>query len=144
MRAALALLVTGGVALAAGFLGFQAGVASNIGAAGGTVVLGGGFHFFGLFLFIPFLFLSFFALAALIGGRRHRYGPWGMHGAMGPGGFGPGGTGGTGYGPGSSFDPRRAWVAEMHRSLHEEDAASGTTGPATRTGNDTPTTPAGA
>ena len=37
MRAALALLITGGVALVAGFLGFQAGVASNIGAASARI-----------------------------------------------------------------------------------------------------------
>jgi hypothetical protein len=122
MRAALALLVTGGVALAAGALGFQAGVASNIGAAGGTVVLGGGFPLVGLFLFLPFLFFSFLALAAIIGGRRHRHGPWGMRHAMGPGGWGPGGPAGPGAGSVPSGDPRRAWVAEMHRSLHEADA----------------------
>ncbi len=113
MRAALALLITGGVAIAAGVLGFQAGVASNIGAAGGTVVLGGGLGAFGLFLFMGFLFFSFLALAAILGGRRHRRGGWGHHGPMGPG------------GPG---DARRAWVAEVHRTLHEEEAnASGRT-----------------
>jgi hypothetical protein len=116
MRAALALLVTVGVAIGAGVLGFQAGVASNIGAAGGTVVMGGGLGIFGLFLFLPFLFFSFLALAALFAGRRHGHGPWGMHRAMGPGSWGPGGSNG------SSDDPRRAWVAEMHRSLHEADA----------------------
>ncbi len=107
MRAALALLITGGVALGAGFLGFQAGVASNIGTAGGTVVLGGGLGVFGLFLFMGFLFFSFLVLAAILGGRRHRRGGWGHHGAMGPGGHG---------------DARRAWVAEVHRALHEEEA----------------------
>jgi hypothetical protein len=123
MRAALALLVTGGIAVAAGVLGFQAGVASNIGAAGGSVVLGG-FSFVGPLLFMGFLFFSFLALAAIFSGRRHRHGAWGHH-AMGPGGFGPGGPGG-----GQSGDPRRAWVAEIHRSLHEEDAqAAGPTGP---------------
>ena len=128
MRAALALLITGGVALAAGFLGFQAGVVSNIGAAGGTVVMGGGFHFFGLFLFLGFLFFSFMALAAIIGGRRHRHGPWGMRHGM-SGGFGPGGMGPGGPSAGDPFAPqghwadtRRAWVAEVHRSLHEEEA----------------------
>lgn len=118
MRAALALLVTVGVAIAAGALGFQAGVASNIGSAGGTVVLDGGFPIFGLFLFMGFLFFSFLALAAIIGGRRHRHGPWGTHPAMGGRGFGPGG------------DERRAWVAEVHRSLHEEEATSAGAPPA--------------
>jgi hypothetical protein len=117
MRAALALLITGGVAIAAGILGFQAGVASNIGAAGGTVVLGGGLGVFGLFLFMGFLFFSFLVLAAILGGRRHRHGGWGHHGPMGPGGNG---------------DPRRAWVAEVHRTLHEEEAnAAGRTPGAT-------------
>jgi hypothetical protein len=120
MRAALALLITGGVAVAAGILGFQAGVASNIGAAGGSVVLGG-FSFFGPLLFMGFLFFSFLALAAIFAGRRHRHGPWGRHGTE-PGGFGGWGPGGPGGG--SFADPRRAWVAEMHRSLHEEEAMS--------------------
>jgi hypothetical protein len=140
MRAALALFITAGVALAAGVLGFQAGVASNIGAAGGTVVLGGGLHVFGLLLFLGFLFFSFLALAAIMGGRRHRHGPWGMRHAMGaggPGGFGPGGSfsGGRSASQGPWADGRRAWVAEMHRSLHEEESGAGSptgtsTGPA--------------
>jgi hypothetical protein len=122
MRAALVLIVTTGIAVAAGVLGFQAGVASNIGTAGGTVVLGGGFHVFGLFLFMGFLFFSFLALAAILGGRRRHRGRWGMHGAMGPGGHGPAWPG-TAGGPGT--DPRRAWIAEVHRSLHDEEARSG-------------------
>lgn len=119
MRAALALLITGGVAIAAGVLGFQAGVASNIGAAGGTVVMGGGLGAFGLFLFMGFLFFSFLVLAAILGGRRHRRGSWGHHGPMGPG------------GPG---DARRAWVAEVHRTLHEEDADAAARTPGTTSG----------
>lgn len=114
MRAALALFITAGVALGAGIIGFQAGVASNLGAAGGTVVIGGGLHVLGLFLFLGFLFFSFLALAAIFAGRRHRHGAR-AHDGMGRGGFGPG-------------DGRRAWVAEVHRSLHEEDARAGATG----------------
>ncbi|MEI7744580.1 MAG: hypothetical protein WCK58_12630 [Chloroflexota bacterium] len=140
MRAALALFITGGVALAAGALGFQAGVASSIGTAGGTVIMGGGFHVFG-FLFLGFL--AFLFLTAIFGRRRMHHGPWGMHGAMGPGGFGPGGPMGP-HGP--MADARRAWVTEAHRRLHEEEArrASGQagTGDATPTSNDRPTGPA--
>ena len=41
------------------------------------------------------------------------------------GGMDPGGFGGPG-GPGTidPSDPRRQWVAEMHRSLHAEQAAA--------------------
>lgn len=126
MRAALALLTTAGIAIGAGALGYQAGVTSAAGAAGagaGTVVIGAGFHLFGMFLFLPFLFFSFIALAALVGGRRRHHGPWGMHWAA----DGRGGWGGP-MGPHGPFaDGRRAWVAEAHRKLHEEEArAAGT------------------
>ena len=42
MRGLIGVLFTGVVALVAGAIGFQAGIASNIGAAGGAVYLGGG------------------------------------------------------------------------------------------------------
>jgi hypothetical protein len=123
MRALLGVLLILAVALTAGVIGFQAGVASNIAAAGGVVWLGGGFPFFGLLFFLLFLGVVFFA----VGGARRRAmgrGPWG----------GPGGPGGWSRGSGD----RHAWVREMHRRLHEDDlptaggdptaAGSGSTG----------------
>ena len=90
-------------------IGFQLGITSNIGAAGGTVVWHAGFPFFGWFFF-PFLFFFLFIglLAFAFGGRRRGWG---------------GGPGwGNGYGPMSSDDPRRQWIADAHRRLHEEEA----------------------
>jgi hypothetical protein len=133
MRAFLALLVTGLVALAAGAAGFQAGVLSSLGTSGtGVVYVTGAPHFGGLVFFV--LFAAFILFA--IGGRRRR---WAGHGPMsgrGPwsGGFGPMGSYGPmgGHGPMGDGDPRRQWVAEAHRRLHEEEAAqraSSTAGP---------------
>jgi hypothetical protein len=124
MRGLLGVLFTGVVALTAGAIGFQAGIASNIGAAGGAVYLGGGIPGLG---FLFFLFFIGFVLFA-IGGRRRAW-------ARGPMG-GPGHWGG--HGPwGTDGDPRRAWVADAHRRLHEEEArAAGTSG---TTGTGSPT-----
>src|SRR5829696_3685279 len=98
IRALFAVILLGLTALVAGFLGFQAGVASNVGAAGGAVYMGWGFPFG--FLFFPFFFLLFFGfLAFALGGRRR--GPWG-----------------------DGSDPRRQWVADAHRRLHEEEGRS--------------------
>ncbi|HEY3336427.1 MAG TPA: hypothetical protein VGK16_14435 [Candidatus Limnocylindrales bacterium] len=110
MRALFGVIVLGLTALAAGIVGFQAGIASNIGAAGGAVYLGGGFPGLGFLLFFLFFGFLFFAFA----GRRR--GPWGMHGGHGRMGSGPWG-GGMGSG-----DPRRQWIADAHRRLHEEEA----------------------
>jgi hypothetical protein len=120
MRGLLGVLFTGVVALTAGAIGFQAGIASNIGAAGGAVYLGGGIPGLG---FLFFLFFVGFVLFA-IGGRRRAW-------ARGPMG-GPGHWGG--HGPwGSEGNPRRQWVADAHRRLHEEEAAAGGTTGATGT-----------
>jgi len=128
MRAFIGIFFFGLVAFAAGTLGFQAGVASAV--AGGTGnpaavwFLFGGPHFGGLF----FLF-ALFAIALAIGGarRRHRmHGDW----AQGPW---------SGHGPwGNRFsdgDPRRNWMSEMHRQMHEFEATrtAGTNPPATPT-----------
>jgi hypothetical protein len=119
MRGLLGVLFTGVVALTAGAIGFQAGIASNIGAAGGAVYLGGGIPGLG---FLFFLFFVGFVLFA-IGGRRRAW-------ARGPMG-GPGHWGG--HGPwGSDGDPRRQWVADAHRRLHEEEAAAAGTAGASR------------
>ncbi len=110
MRALFGLLLTSAVALTAGVIGYQAGVASNVAAAGGVVVLGGGFGGFGFLFFLMFVGLVFFA----VGGVRRR--------ALGTGRW----TGPGHWAPGS--DTRRDWVADMHRRLHEADAATGATG----------------
>ena len=123
MRGLIGVLFTGVVALVAGAIGFQAGIASNIGAAGGAVYLGGGIPGLG---FLFFLFFVGFVLFA-IGGRRRAW-------ARGPMG-GPGPWGGNGpWGP--DGDPRRAWMADAHRRLHEEEAsAAGTGGTSATTGS---------
>jgi hypothetical protein len=127
MRGLIGVLFTGVVALVAGAIGFQAGIASNIGAAGGAVYLGGGIPGLG---FLFFLFFVGFVLFA-IGGRRRAW-------ARGPMG-GPGHWGGHGSW-GTNDDPRRQWVADAHRRLHEEEAAAaGTTGTAGATGAATAT-----
>ena len=126
MRGLIGVLFTGVVALVAGAIGFQAGIASNIGAAGGAVYLGGGIPGLGFLFFLFFIGFLLFA----IGGRRRAW----AHGPMG----GPGRWGG--HGSFDEGDPRRQWVADAHRRLHEEEAAAaGTTGPARTTGAGTAT-----
>ncbi len=113
----LGILFLGLVALVAGVVGYQAGLASNAVAGGATVVVTGGFPGIGFLFFLLFFGFLFFAFA----GRRR--GGWG-HGYGGsawPGRVGPGGPGG----PTDPSDPRRQWAAELHRSLHAEDASSG-------------------
>jgi hypothetical protein len=105
MRGLFGVLLLVFTALVAGIAGFQAGVASNVAAAGGVVWLGGGIPGLGFLFFLLFIGFVFFAF----GGRR-RAGPWGMH----PG-YGRWGDMGDG-------DPRSAWIAEQHRRLHEADA----------------------
>ncbi len=130
MRGLLGVLFTGVVALTAGAIGFQAGIASNIGAAGGAVYLGGGIPGLGFLFFLMFVGFLLFAVGgwrrAWARGPMGGHGPWGGHSPM--GGHGPWGTDG---------DPRRAWVAEAHRRLHEEEA-KGSTGTA-GTGATSPT-----
>jgi len=118
-RGLLGVLLLGIAALVGGLIGYQVGLTSTAAAAGATVVITGGFPGFGFLLFLFFVGFAFFAVA----GRRR--GPWGRGHGHGPwaGPMGPGGPMGTG-GPGGSSDPRRQWVAEMHRSLHAEDAAA--------------------
>ena len=122
MRGLFTLLIATIAALVGGVIGFQLGITSNIGAAGGTVVWHAGFPFFG-FIF-PFLFFFLFIglLFAAFGGRRRG---WGNPGWGGPG-------WGQGYGPaGDPNDPRRQWIADAHRRLHEEEArGTGTNPPA--------------
>jgi hypothetical protein len=124
MRAFIGIFFFGLVAFAAGTLGFQAGVASTVAAGTGNPsalwFLMGGPHFGGLF----FLFFLF-AIAMAIGGarRRHRMHGWAGGPTGGQSGHGPW----NGHGPwGNRFadgDPRRSWMSEMHRQMHEAEAA---------------------
>jgi hypothetical protein len=122
----LGIVLLGLVAVVAGFVGYQAGLTSNAIAAGTAVVVTGGFPGFGFLFFLLFIGFLFFAFA----GRRrghwrpgHGHGPWagpmgpGGHGGPGPGGSGPGGTT-------DPSDPRRQWVADLHRSLHAAETAA--------------------
>jgi hypothetical protein len=129
MRALIGFLFFGLVAVAAGAVGFQAGVASAV--AGGTshpgalLFLLGGPHFGGLF----FLFFLF-AIAIAIGGARRRYrahSDWGQ----GPWGHGPWGN------RSADGDPRRSWMSEMHRQMHEAEAARAAGAKTTGTGTTT-------
>jgi hypothetical protein len=120
MRALFGVIIVGLTAVVAGFIGYQAGISSAVAttaATSGTVVYhagwGFGFPWFGFLLFPFFLFLCFGLFAFAFGGRRR----WG-------------GGPGWGYGPqgytGNPDDPRRQWIADAHRRLHEEEAARGT------------------
>jgi NAD(P)-dependent dehydrogenase (short-subunit alcohol dehydrogenase family) len=128
MRAFFGFLFFGLVAVVAGLIGYQAGVTSSAAAAGATVVVTGGLG--GLGLLLAFLFLGFaFVAVAGAAARRHRawapgHGPWAQR-------MGPGGPAGRGW-PADPSDPRRQWLAEMHRSLHaaDEDGSDGTDGAA--------------
>ena len=137
MRLFLGFLFFGIVAIVAGTLGFQAGVASSVAAGTGgvppIVYLGGGFHFGG-FLFFFLFFLLFVGLILFGFGARRRY--WAGHDAMGRGPW-YGGPGPMGDG-----DPRRQWIADAHRRLHEEEAAraAGTAGTSDGATGGTPTT----
>jgi hypothetical protein len=117
MRGFLGILFFGIVALVAGTLGFQAGVASSVSAGTGgvpaVVYLGGGFNFGGLLFFLFFLFFIGMLASAFGGRRRH----WAGHGPMGRGPWM------GGHGPMGDGDPRRQWIADAHRHLHEEEAA---------------------
>ena len=99
------------VAIVGGLVGYQAGLTSSAAAAGATVVVTGGFPGVGTLLFLLFIGFLFFSFA----GRRR--------GAWGPG---------RGHGPWAGrmgtvdpSDPRRQWVADMHRRLHDEDTTLG-------------------
>ena len=111
MRGLFGVIVLGITALVAGAVGFQAGIASNIGNAGGVVYLGGGIPGFGFLFFFLFLGFLFFAFA----GRRR--GPWGMRGGPWSDGFG-------------ESDERRRWIADAHRRLHEDEARTAGSGTA--------------
>lgn len=121
MRGFFGVLFFGLVAIVSGLIGYQVGLSSTVGAAERVVYVGGGGWFggFGFLFFLFFLFLIF-----SFAGRR-RWG--GGHGHWGSG-YGRGLWGGPAgmTGPDASSDPRRQWVADMHRSLHEAEGTTGT------------------
>ena len=121
--------------------GVSAGLAQNVAAAGGSVVVaapyaaapyagwgwgwGPGFGIFGFFFFLFFLFLLFGLIRAVFG--------WGRWGRGGRGGY---------YGRGWGYGPD-AWndrVREVHDELHR---TGGTGGPGGTGGTGGPATPAG-
>ncbi|MCU0506525.1 MAG: hypothetical protein MUE82_12300 [Chloroflexi bacterium] len=131
LRGLFGVFLLGATALVGGLIGYQAGLSSSAAAAGATVVVTGGFPGLGFLFFLLFVGFLFFAAAGMRR-RAHARGPWG-HGWAGGGPRGPwsgaGATGGPAAGPeapggpASADDPRRQWIAEMHRRLHAEDAA---------------------
>jgi len=137
-------------------LAYQAGVsqgAATAATAGSVVVIGGGSWGFGIFGVLFGLFILFVLARIVVGvtfgafGRGHGRGPW-AHGGH-PGRFAwtdapAGGPGARGHGAGGARDrwgDREAFVAELHRHLHERDAAAGSAAAAPTQPTD-PTTPA--
>ena len=119
MRGFFTLLIATIAAIVGGAIGFQLGITSNIGAAGGTVVWHAGFPFFGWFFF-P---CSSSCSSACSRSPSAAAGAAGAAARLGNG-YGPG------SGPMSTDDPRRQWIADAHRRLHEEEArGTGTTPP---------------
>ena len=115
----LGVLFVGLVAIVAGLVGYQVGLASTAVEAGRTVVVGGWFPGFGFLFFLFFLFVLF-----SFAGRRRYWG--GGHGYWGQG-YGRGPWGGpTGMtGPDASTDPRQQWIADYHKGLHEAESKPG-------------------
>jgi hypothetical protein len=123
MRGFFGVLFFGLVAIVAGLIGYQVGLGSTAGVAERVVYVGGGwFGGFGFLFFLFFLFLIF----SFAGRRRWGGGHWGSGYGRGPWGgpMGPGSQGGPGSTDASS-DPRRQWIADMHRSLHEAESKTG-------------------
>jgi hypothetical protein len=135
----LVLLLGAGIAA----LAYQAGVsqgAASAASAGSVVVVGGGpwgFGIFGILFGLFFLFiLARIVIGVTFGAFGRGRGPWGHGSFMGRRAWmdssasGPG-TGGPGAGgPRGHWGDREAFVAEMHRRLHERDAAAGSMPPA--------------
>ncbi|HET7180658.1 MAG TPA: hypothetical protein VFI15_00335 [Candidatus Limnocylindrales bacterium] len=123
-----------GVLIAIGGGIYQAGVAQGIvdagrvpaGAAVGYVGgYGWGFHpfgFLGLLFPLFFLFLLFGIIRAIFGFGRGRGWNHRHDGGYGDGGWGKGGPMG---GPGSWQAERERRMADLHRRMHEEEAAGG-------------------
>jgi hypothetical protein len=148
------LVLAFGAGIAA--LAYQAGVsqgAATAATAGSVVVIGGGSWGFGIFGVLFGLFILFVLARIVIGvtfgafGRGHGRGPWAHGGYPGRGAWTDApadGPGAGGHGAGSARDhwgDREAFVAAMHRHLHERDAAAGSVAAAPEQPTD-PTTPA--
>ncbi len=142
------LVLAFGAGIAA--LAYQAGVsqgAATAATAGSVVVIGSGSWGFGIFGVLFGLFLLFVLARIVIGvtfgafGRGHGRGPWAHGGYPGRGAWTDAPAGGPdagGHGTGGArghWGDREAFVAEMHRHLHERDAAAASAaGPAAATG----------
>jgi hypothetical protein len=135
MRTRFGLL--GGVlvlALGAGIaaLAYQAGLnqgAATAASAGSVVVIGGGssgFGILGVLIGLFFLFLvARLVLGVTFGAFGGGRGRWAHGGGHGRGAWFDGPAGGPGVGgPRAPWGDREAFLAEMHRHLHERDAAA--------------------
>ena len=140
------LVLAFGAGIAA--LAYQAGVsqgAATAATAGSVVVIDGGSWGFGIFgvLFGLFRFTLLVRRGFGAFGRGHGRGPWAHGGYPGRGAWTDApadGPGAGGHGAGSARDhwgDREAFVAAMHRHLHERDAAAGSAadGPAAAAGS---------
>ncbi len=120
-------------------LAYQAGVsqgAATAASAGSVVVVGGGpwgFGIFGVLFGLFFLFiLARIVIGVTFGAFGRGRGRWGHGGFAGRGAWMDGPTGGpSASGPGAGgprgrWGDREAFIAEMHRHLHERDAEAGT------------------
>ena len=152
----LATLIVVGLLVSVGAGVYQAGVAQGIVDAGrfpagaSVPVPGAGYGYgwhgpdlFGLLIGLFFLFILFRIIGGAFFGGRGR--GWGHHGY----GYGPGW--GKGYGPVDGADGPRSWreardqrMADWHRQLHDDEAASsgsaggrGPTGPGSAGGQAT-------
>jgi len=132
----LVLVLGAGIAA----LAYQAGVsqgAATAASAGSVIVVGGGPWGFGILGILFGLFFLFFLARLVIGvtfgafgrgrgawshGGHHGRGPWSGGPADGPG---PGAGG-----PRTQWGDRDAFLAQMHRNLHERDVAAQATPPA--------------
>jgi hypothetical protein len=109
--------------------GVTAGLAQNVAASGGSVVVapgyaaapyvgwgwGPGFGFFGFFAFLIFLFIVFGLIRAAFG-----WGRWGR-------GYGPGGYG-RGWDHRHGYDAWNDRVREVHDELHRTGGSGGAPG----------------
>jgi len=128
------------LALGAGIsaLAYQAGVsqgAATAASAGSVVVVGGGSWGFGILGILFGLFVLFFLARLVIGVTLGTFGrgrgPWARGGHDGRGAWFDGPADGPGAGgPRAPWGDREAFVAEMHRHLHERDAAAQAAPPA--------------
>ena len=131
-----ALILALGAGVAA--LAYQAGVnqgAATAASAGSVVVVGGGSWGFGILGILFGLFFLFFLARLVIGitfgafGRGR--GPWARGGRHGWGTWSDGPAGGPGAsGSRGPWGDREAFLAEMHRHLHERDAVAHAAPPA--------------